>query len=128
MGLLTFRDAAPPNEETHVDPDIAGIGVMVSFLASASIMFAYILYGWFKNCIRTSSENQADLRIKQSLCALFRRKYNNVPASAKARADFEAIILAFSDQQLVTGLAILISIWIKGDITTYTFRVATSLA
>jgi hypothetical protein len=111
---------------------------MLSSLFSALITFIYIVYGWFNNRIRGFPKHKADLHIKNGLYDFFSRiccccgcassKYKNPRASDKAQEDFEAIVLAFSDQQLVTGLALLISIYIKGDITVYTFQVATSLA
>jgi len=111
---------------------------MLSSLFSASITFVYIVYGWFNNRIRRLPQHKADLHIKNMLYAFFSRiccccgctggKYKNIPACDKAQKDFEAIVLAFSDQQLVTGLALLISIYTKGDITVYTFQVAASLA
>jgi hypothetical protein len=111
---------------------------MLSSLFSAFLTFVYILYGWFNNYIRGFPKQEADLLIKKGLYSFFSRiccccgcvggTYQNNEASDKKKEDFEAIILAFSDQQLVTGLALLISIYIKGDITVYTFQVATSLA
>lgn len=111
---------------------------MLSSLFSACITFIYIIYGWFNNHIGGLREHKADLLIKNTLYAMINRifrccgsahsKHKALAGSNKAQEDFKAIILAFSDQQLVTGLAILISIHIKSDITVYTFRVATSLA
>jgi hypothetical protein len=113
---------------------------MLSSLFSAFITFIYILYGWFDNRIRGFPKHKADLLIKNGLYSFFSHiccccgcaggnlKYPDRTASDKDQEDFEAVILAFSDQQLVTGLALLISIYIKGDITVYTSQVATSLA
>jgi hypothetical protein len=96
---------------------------MISSLLSAVATFIFILYGWFKKRIRGFPEHQADIHIRSVF-----RCYKNSSASEKSLKDFETIILAFSDQQLITGLALLLSIYIKGDITVYTFEVATALA
>jgi len=102
---------------------------MISFLASVAITLTCILIAWFQNAIRDLPGHPVDLLTKDKLCRLIlKRKYNTALSSKRLREAFENLILAFSDQQLVTGLAILIAAYCKGDITIYSFQVASALA
>ena len=100
---------------------------MIASVISTILTIVYIIVGWFKNWIRDFPEHPVDLHIRN----LFRpsiTRQGNAPVSTKSQDDFEAVILSFSDQQLVTGFALLLSIYVKGDITVYTFRVAATVA
>jgi hypothetical protein len=100
---------------------------MISFLVSAAITFLSIVIAWFQNAIPGLAMHPVDHIIKTVCCRFVGRKYNDTTASIKTQKAFEQFILAFSDQQLVTGLAILISAHFKGDITVYSFQVASAL-
>ena len=107
---------------------------MIASVLSTICTIVYIIVGWFKNWIRVlpnKPEHRTDMHIRN----LFRWSQtrqgdsnSNTLGITRAQEGFEAVILAFSDQQLVTGFALLLSIYIKGDITVYTFRVATTVA
>jgi hypothetical protein len=100
---------------------------MIASILSTIITVTYILVGWFKNWIKGFEERSADKHIRSMLRSLARLQRDG-PVSIESHKNFEAIILAFSDQQLVTGFALLLSTYLKGDITVYTFRVATTVA
>ncbi|KAF2730917.1 hypothetical protein EJ04DRAFT_567287 [Polyplosphaeria fusca] len=101
---------------------------MVASILSAVITIVYIVVGWYKNWIRGFPHNSVD----DEMTAVFRQPARgpnrHVPVSTKAQKNFETTILAFGDQQLVMSLALLISMHIKGDITVYTFQVASAMA
>jgi hypothetical protein len=102
---------------------------MISFLVSAVLVFICIIVGWVQNAIPGLQKHPVDFLVKDTVCRrILKRKYNDTPASERSQEAFESFILAFSDQQLVTGLALLLSAYFKGDITVYSFQVASSLA
>jgi hypothetical protein len=103
--------------------------VIISFLVSAAIVFICIIVGWVKNAIPGLRKHPVDFLVKDKLCrSILKRKYSDTLASERSQEAFESFILAFSDQQLVTGLALLVSAYFKGDITVYSFQVASALA
>ncbi|KAF2691577.1 hypothetical protein K458DRAFT_398025 [Lentithecium fluviatile CBS 122367] len=142
-GSISFPFDRPADNETFVyfgrtynctidntvDPDVAGIGVIISFLASAAISFVAILVGYFQNTLPGFPKHPMDSALKGRVCRLIlRRKYDDTLASEEAQEAFQNFILALSDQQLVTGLAVLVSAYLKADITLYSFQVVSALA
>ncbi|KAH8890405.1 hypothetical protein GQ53DRAFT_824551 [Thozetella sp. PMI_491] len=120
-------------QDDAIDPDVAGIGVMVSFWVSAALTFLFILYGYFGGGLPGGLENGADNVIKLLFKRLVlpRRKWDQIAKTKpnpRLQKGFEGFLLSLSDQQLVTGFAILVSMFSKGDITVYSFRVATGVA
>ncbi|KAI0894041.1 hypothetical protein F4806DRAFT_503793 [Annulohypoxylon nitens] len=83
------------------DPDITGFGVLISFILSIVIAIVAILWAYFKDALPTKCYNEFDnLLINRKP----RDQDNNRVHS------FQGFILVLSDQQLVSGLALVISI------------------
>ncbi|KAI9728736.1 MAG: hypothetical protein M1828_002842 [Chrysothrix sp. TS-e1954] len=81
------------------DADIAGIGVIVSFLASAGFVLLAALIAYRTGLIHESLLNIAD-----------REAYHaRSTGSERWRGAMEKFVLVFSDQQVITGLAMLIA-------------------
>ena len=122
---------------------------MVSFWVSAAITFLTIVTGYFGDVLPGVSQNEADRLIKD----LVRRRMSlksflsasnprseegqerrSVPVKpvqdklSRTQEALEGFLLSFSDQQLVTGFAMLVAMFTKGDITIYSFQVATAVA
>ncbi|KAK0704390.1 hypothetical protein B0H67DRAFT_591272 [Lasiosphaeris hirsuta] len=122
--------------EDPSDADIAGIGVVLSFLLTSAITLLSIIVAYFTGFIHQDSYRPADREFIQGCRALvfFWREQDEkeeVPMKRKrAEIDaFEGFILSFSDQQLVTGLAILVTLYAKScHVSVYSFQVATGLA
>jgi len=107
---------------------------MISFWASVVITVATILIGYVNDSLPVQY-NEADWLCKSFLRGLGRRRMRwrdtrpvMIPAPLVTTNAFEDFIFAFSDQQLVTGLAMLVAIFFKGDISIYSFQVAVSVA
>lgn len=101
----------------------------MSFLASTTLAILCIIYAWFQNAIPSFADHPLDLYVKKFLCrSILRRDFRDTPARAEVVDAIEAFLLALSDQQLLTSLAILSAAYLKADITEYTFRVASALA
>ncbi|KAB8346012.1 hypothetical protein FH972_023064 [Carpinus fangiana] len=83
----------------NADPDIAGIGILVSFLVSAWIAWSLTLAAYISGTIPAQLLNPCDRR-------LFRVKPR---ASAPWTLTIEPLVLLLSDQQLITGVAILVA-------------------
>lgn len=122
---------------------------MVSFWVSAAITSFTIIGGYIGEVLPGVSQNKVDRMIqdiarrKLSLKALLsapdrgsgdERVHTRPPPrpskdkSTRTREALEGFLLSFSDQQLVTGFAMLVAMFIKGDITIYSFQVATGVA
>ncbi|OCK73709.1 hypothetical protein K432DRAFT_312208 [Lepidopterella palustris CBS 459.81] len=113
--------------ENPADADIAGIGVMVSFFVTAILVFVAILIGYFKRSLPGIHTNEVDDYIFRLL------KLRNIDNSRavileKRKESFRSFILSLSDQQLVTGLAILVTGFSKCDISIYSFNVVSAIA
>ncbi|KAI1082481.1 hypothetical protein F5B20DRAFT_569137 [Whalleya microplaca] len=83
------------------DPDITGFGVLISFIFSIVIVFVAIIWAYVKDTLPEKCYNEFD----------------NLILNRKVRSDdgervrsFQSFILAMSDQQLVSGLALAVSI------------------
>jgi hypothetical protein len=96
------------------------------------------LFSSLKNKIRISSKGETNSMSDEDLEKVSDRAMALSRSSKQPRQctdscfqhqeTFQAVIMAFSDQQLVTGLALLIATYIKGDVTVYTFQVASTVA
>lgn len=118
--------------------------VMVSFWASAAITFICIIVGYLRGTLPGVPQNGADSLIKGlirhpstfheiliSSGPIPKNVHHKMPraeSGSRIEEAFESFLLSFSDQQLVTGLAMLVSMFSKGDITIYSFQVATAVA
>ncbi|KKY17270.1 hypothetical protein UCDDS831_g06438 [Diplodia seriata] len=134
------------------DVDIAGIGVLVSFVATAAFTLLAILLGYLCECLPGTQTNHVDqavtvtvttcvkfcfspslsriekLRDRLSSRHLHHKQYQEA-LTKKWSAALERFILAMSDQQLVTGIAIMVTIYTKScDISIYSFQMAGALA
>ena len=124
------------------DPDIGGIGVLISFLLSAAItLFVSILgIAIFHLPKRLDEASSITLstpaavvsttpQATKSIRKLFRQR---VQVSDDIREYWltviERFLLGMADQQLVTGTACLVVGFIKCDITVYHFTIVTDLA
>jgi len=107
----------------------------VAFWATAIITYIAIVWGYFHNCFRIK-QNRADMFIK-TFCLrpwYFIRRKKLDPALVLKQAsernldNFQDLMRAFSDQQLVTGLAMLVALFMKGNVPVYSYAMAVSMA
>ncbi|GAB7358878.1 hypothetical protein MBLNU230_g4101t1 [Neophaeotheca triangularis] len=131
------------------DPDIAGIGVLVSFVVSAWIAFALVIIGYLyvEGGIRESTKNKLDrflIEVTRTTGQFSVNLFYRVAGRPQKQKDddldsrshvlftvdiLRSAVLAFSDQQLVTGLAILtVGLATSEDITEYHFFTVNQLA
>ena len=115
------------------DPDIDGVGVLISFIDSAAITLVASIAGiWVEarpekephtNLLPTNQSSGGARPYEHWLCP---------PVSSERKhywmAIIERFILGLADQQLVAGTAILIVGFAKCDITTYHVTIIGDLA
>ncbi|CAJ2507954.1 Uu.00g091400.m01.CDS01 [Anthostomella pinea] len=93
------------------DPDITGLGVILSFILSIAIAMIAIFYAYVRRSLRPDVYNGGDdifLRTWPLRFVARPRQHGVGESSQIARAaNIEKFILAMSDQQLVTGTSIL---------------------
>ncbi|PMD16744.1 hypothetical protein NA56DRAFT_301077 [Hyaloscypha hepaticicola] len=84
------------------DPDIAGIGAISSFVATSSLcVLAALCWDLIHWLVRPRSEGDYEHKIQRFFSPLIAKE-------ALIKKVLKRVILGFADQQLVTGLAILI--------------------
>ncbi|GME64774.1 hypothetical protein GTA08_BOTSDO05810 [Neofusicoccum parvum] len=138
------------------DVDIAGIGVLISFIATAAFTLLTIVLGYLCEWLPGTNTNQVDQAViltittfvkfcfRPSLSRIeklreklrdrlssrsFHKKHFPNELARKWSAALERFILAMSDQQLVTGIAVLVTIYTKAcEISIYSFQMAAALA
>ncbi|KAG7004937.1 hypothetical protein G7Y79_00022g051580 [Physcia stellaris] len=108
------------------DPDIAGTGVLISFTLSAYLtLFLVIVHYLFDDHVTT---NPIDRRFIDFVTP---RAWNNSKAvSKKWTKALESAVLLYSDTQVVTGMAILLTGYIQlpSGISSYHWQVIVDLA
>ncbi|KAG8527848.1 uncharacterized protein KY384_006764 [Bacidia gigantensis] len=87
-----------------LDPDIMGIGVLISFMATAYLTLIVLCICFIVHFVPDDFMNNIDNGVVNTLWG----KRRSRPAKSWA-SSLQTMILMYSDQQLVTGLAILIS-------------------
>ena len=98
---------------------------MVAFCATSIATFTTILVGYFTSYLPEILPND----VGRLLLHRPREKIQKEPLNISTkRHGVEAFILTLSDQQLVTGLAILIAGYVKCDISVYSFRNVSAIA
>ena len=130
---------------------------MVSFWVTAGFTILATWWGYFRNSVRVP-QNGADWVLKWPVVCVARvvstlggrlltieqrrqrqrqeQRHGWLPnpesilakASPSAQEMIEGFTLSLSDQQLVTGLALLIAVFFKGNISVYTMLLSVSIA
>lgn len=127
--------------ELEADPDIVGPGVLAAIFLTATITILAVVFAYFANVLDESLINDLDrkfISMADRRWRLLKRVPTNL--SSQAREESEAVrdarkeaatqfILTLSDQQLVTGLAILIAgVSDPTHLSKYEFTVVMALA
>ena len=105
------------------DSDIAGIGVIMAFLVSAYMTFAAVLLAYITGMVENELLGVVDRRLFR-----VRSRIQNHPRIQTALRKF---VLSLSDQQIVTGIAIMaagLRGLAKGTISTYHYQIVLYLA
>lgn len=103
-------------------------------MATSLLTTGAILFGYFAKSLPGTYTNELDDLFVGMVKALFRKRRSSHrdleknEKNEKLEEALEKFILALSDQQLVTGLALLITGFQKCDISVYSFTVVTGLA
>jgi len=86
------------------NPDVAGIGVLIGFLATAYFTFLFVIVYYLTGCVEEKFTNEID-KVVLAKCSL--RKY--LKSVRRLELTLRRAILMFSGQQVVTGIALLSS-------------------
>ncbi|CAO2658155.1 Nn.00g074150.m01.CDS01 [Neocucurbitaria sp. VM-36] len=122
-----------------VNADIAGIGVLISFYFSAVAVFVIVLWGYFNECLPSGLTSKTDHDTISLIKSLIKRSdqgslhgNDTTALSLKRKKQNDGLVRfmqILSDQQLITGLAILIAaLSSRCQISLYELRIVTSLA
>ncbi|TQN63982.1 hypothetical protein CSHISOI_11440 [Colletotrichum shisoi] len=110
------------NLTLHPNPDISGIGVITAFLVSAYFVLGLVLWAYWYGVLPQYVVRRSDRRL---FLARQKRPYH------RGRQILEEVLLIFSDQQLLTGLGILIAGYIQMgyfDLSKYNWNTVIYLA
>ena len=95
-------------------------------MLSITLTFILVLVGFFTDSLPDVSFNMVDLMIINSLRKLFRKDMVEIPSTqsgrirrARRQEALGRALLALSDQQLITGLAMLVAAYLRYDISGY---------
>ncbi|KAH8888078.1 hypothetical protein GQ53DRAFT_767975 [Thozetella sp. PMI_491] len=117
------------------DPDVAGIGVVVSFGVTALLNLGVIIYLYFSGHLRGNRYRPVDLSLLNALGANPLKDTDDTSDAEKFEQKqlriemYERFIISMSDQQLVTGIAILVALYIKScSVSVFSFEIAVSVA
>jgi hypothetical protein len=108
---------------TKPDADISGIGVILAFLISAYVSFAVVLGAYLFGMVEPELLAPADVRIMR-----VRSRINNYP---RLHHLMQHAILVLSDQQIVTGVAIMAAGFVglrSGETNVYHYQIVLYLA
>ncbi|RSM17820.1 hypothetical protein CDV31_003246 [Fusarium ambrosium] len=92
----------PPNS---VDPDVAGIGVLITFAASSLITIVAIVVAYFRQALRPDRYNSLDK-------VIIGLETVSDGVRTQRIAALESFLKALSDQQLFTALALTLTIYL----------------
>ncbi|KAK5745275.1 hypothetical protein LTR17_001436 [Elasticomyces elasticus] len=119
----TIKQASP-------DPDIAGIGVVLSFIVVAILSFIIYVICMVLAMINTTSLNPMDKVLREGITRFMSHRIKDETKEIWLRS-LTKVLLGLSDQQLIACLAVLIVAIIKladGSITVYHFTICSDLA
>ncbi|KAF4550757.1 Hypothetical protein D9617_16g015470 [Elsinoe fawcettii] len=111
--FLGGRDLEP-------NPDVSGMGVLVAFVASAWLVWIAVLYAFRRRQVSSDQIKYTDRRF-------FKAKASQ--AGSEGTGHFQNAMLVLSDQQLVTGIAILVAALVNmRDISSFHYSFSLQLA
>jgi hypothetical protein len=108
---------------TKPDPDISGIGVILAFLISAYVSFFVVLGAYLFGLVEPELLSPADVR--------FMRIKSRIHRHPRLHHLLQHAILVLSDQQIVTGVAIMAAGFVglrSGDTNVYHYQIVLYLA
>ncbi|CZT18643.1 uncharacterized protein RCC_04487 [Ramularia collo-cygni] len=108
---------------TKPDADISGIGVILAFLISAYVSFAVVLVAYAFGIVEPELLSPTDSKIM--------RVRSRVHRHPKLHRVLQHTILALSDQQIVTGIAIMAAGFVglrSGETSVYHYQIVLYLA
>ena len=118
-GYTTTPNLPEALQKSAPDPDISGLGVILAFVLTAYITFSLVVIGYGFGCIPDESLGTLDRR-------LFKIKSRTSPVWTYV---LEKVVLMLSDQQIITGIAILAAGYVKRcSISVYHYQVVVYLS
>ena len=130
---VNFPNCSASYTTIQPDPDIDGIGVLISFIVSAALTLVVSVVAIWVDCCPEKEPHMNLLPTSKSAGST--RPYDNwlYPTISSDKKHYwmaimERFILGLADQQLVTGTAVLLVGYLKCDITAYHFTIVGDLA
>ncbi|KAF4443972.1 hypothetical protein F53441_11290 [Fusarium austroafricanum] len=133
------NEADPCRPEQYADPDVTGIGVLIAFGFSVLLTIVSVLLAYLLGALRPNRYNSADKLLLDTLYGFFGKEFE-WPTSGGTRhlqrtAAFETFIQALADQNMFTGLALIVTTYriqfdthgLAAKVSTYTFCLAAGL-
>ncbi|KAH8682701.1 hypothetical protein BX600DRAFT_522175 [Xylariales sp. PMI_506] len=115
----------------QADPDIAGVGVIIAFIASAAftLVFTAVCLVFSRTTrVKGGTYNRCDYYLRRYICEWVQEKTGSVSMVIAETA--KDVVLSLSDTQLVTGMAMLVAAVIRlsaKSISVYHFSIVTDL-
>lgn len=111
------------NDDATGDPDIAGTGVLIAFLAPAYLTWILATVAYLMGWVNKSERSTLDEKIRKAL------HLRNRTVSDRTESAVRKTVLLCSDLQIIAGLGILIAAFSRWNIiSVYHYQVAAYLA
>ncbi|KAH6953827.1 hypothetical protein BKA56DRAFT_681820 [Ilyonectria sp. MPI-CAGE-AT-0026] len=128
----------PCKPEQFADPDVTGIGVFISFGISILLTIGSILAAYLFGALPNDRYNGADNALLNILYGIFGRARRTHEETGRPRKTvaFESFIQAMAGQQLLTGMALIVAVYmirygvtgLDEKVSIYSFSMAVNLA
>lgn len=103
-----------PEARCTADPDVAGIGVIISFTVAASVTTLCSVSAAVLDALNNDPDAIFPMRLRRILCRK-QQSPDSLKRHRQRRAKLERFMLSMADQQLLTGYAILIAGLVRAD-------------
>ncbi|UZP43268.1 hypothetical protein NXS19_011084 [Fusarium pseudograminearum] len=124
-------------EEVEFDADIAGLGVLIAFVATSATVIIVLAFAFFTLSVPSRLLNTGDAVMAAGIRRVYHRLRASFPKPKIVKVvdtrnervtAYKAFLLSTSDQLLVSQVAILIAAFIiSGEITIYSVNVVVAL-
>ncbi|KAK0716671.1 hypothetical protein B0T21DRAFT_296090 [Apiosordaria backusii] len=116
------------DDDKVTDPDIAGIGILLSFIVPAVAAIIAFTLAWIKRRVPQQQYNHVD-EMALSWLKRSRMRHGAPSTPAPEISGYQTFILSVNDQMLLTGLGLIIAIYSQiCSISMFSFHVACNLA
>ncbi|KPM38311.1 hypothetical protein AK830_g8216 [Neonectria ditissima] len=116
-------------QDDPTDPDIAGIGVILSFVLTAFISMLVMIFAYVNRGLPDQQYVRLDVTILSRIDSCFKRNKVSRRIQTDDVTTYQVVLLAISDQFVVTGTGILLALFSQMcSISAFSFHIGVNLS